>query len=313
MSPLAFATMCLCRIRTDGDGSEFTESEVMAAVSSDWPAANSIEDFEDGTFPEGTVFYTSTDPASGSSKRRRDDTGFCTAAILPDGTHVILFVHSARLGLDGAKKIMAEQCERWPVKAAIVETNGGQVEWLRSMQAENLPAVEHVTGANRLDGAVGVGSLSTLFRNKKVILSSALAATDAGKKLLAEALFWEPSGHTGNVLQAWWQIHHYVMVQRRAARKVELPEVNVRIVGEPTRLAERIYAQERQAAERAAAERERAEREAPDEEPFLARLFDVPPDNDNDGRSEWDARERLRNERHAAGAPIRGGGWSFEP
>jgi len=287
LGELDFARFCLCQPRTD-EGSAFRETDVKAAIEagSDFPAVRSLEDLSGGK-PEGAEIYVACDPASGSTKRRRDNTAIATIMVEPGNRHTLLYLWSGRAGLEDARKIMAEQNDRWQPKAIAVESGGMQRTWCEELRKDGLPVVEHITSSlNKFDGSIGVESMAVLFQNRQFVVPAHVAESKAGRALVSGLLFYAGRlGHTADELMSLWIAYHAAKSDRRARRRV--PVVAVRVIGDGTG--------PRSFSDSAARDRyydEQSERA----KMMRQKLTDVP---DLTEDQEADAREAARNARHA--------------
>jgi len=240
LQELEFARCMLCLARADSI-SAFKEAQIKRAVElgADYPAVLALEDVPGG-LPEGAAIYTGVDLATGSKKKRRDDSALATILVEKDGRHTLLHLEAGRWTPDVLRQKIDEQSKRWSPKVIAVESNGTQALFVAELKRAGLPVTEFITSAaNKFDAAQGIEGQTILFQNELYVIPQHVAESPAGRALVHGWLFYDRNSHTPDLVMAAWIAFNIARADKRATRTV--PTVTCRIVGGDERTTTRTF------------------------------------------------------------------------
>lgn len=189
--------MCICR----SDESARCKIEWIDACKSLGAGLSLVSSYT-GSNPT----FTGVDLAVGQTTQH-DKTAFFTFEQLPDGRRRILDVEMGQWDAPAIVRKVVEKATRY--KSVVrVENNASQqylVDFCRQ-QTISLPIKAHATGRNKAHPEYGIEGLFVELQNRAwVIPNDARGRCNPEvQKVIDEALYYDPSAHTGDGLMAWW-------------------------------------------------------------------------------------------------------------
>lgn len=279
MQPVNFARNCLCRARAD-ESAEFKQAWIDAALNRG-RGMTMIRSLRE--IPRGTHIFVGVDLAA-SKKHRSDQTIFFTFAQDDTGARRLLNIEAGKWDFPEIRARFISHGERYDPDFAI-ETNAAQSYVFQQLRATTkLRVFSHTTtGTLKQDPVYGVlGLADELDRGDWIFPSSknGKAVDPELIRFIAEMLFFNPKGHTGDRLMACWFGRERARLRLGGIRH---GGGDVRIIG--GRGDETVREDE---------SGEGTADEAPAEGTF-ARLFADRPEAPEPVYSEWDLREQRRH------------------
>ncbi len=297
LKEVEFSRAMLLNPRADAV-SAFKEKDIDRAIEAgrDYPAVLSLEDLPGGGKPSGADIFVGVDLASGSTKKRRDNSAIAVVMIESNNKHTLLSLTSGRWTMDVLREKLVETNDRWAPKVIAVESNGMQAVWVSELKKTGIPIVEHLTSvANKFDGSIGVEGQAILFANGLYVIPRHVAITLPCREFVRGLLHFSRFSHLADEAVAAWIAFHAGKLAKRAARPV--PEVTFRTLGDGDGDGERHTFADSADRDRYLAEK--ARREAPPERSFSSRVYAF---RDPSEEEEADARAARYDRRHRGAA-----------
>jgi hypothetical protein len=198
-----FARKYLCRVRLDATARfklEWLERAVWLGRGRSFTA--------DAPFAQGNVrrlpCFVGVDLGPGQGDAGALTVIF-TIAALDDGRRMVCNIESGHWSGPDIVDRLESHYRRYDAQI-MVESNAAQV-FLTQFARERIPVQAFFTGSNKWDEEWGVESLAVEFRNMQWVIPSGESGSTPhpeARAFLREALYYDPSHHTGDRLMAAW-------------------------------------------------------------------------------------------------------------